>query len=143
MSISIEYIYEYEFAFTTSDEVRMTQLLTRAAELEARTSGELSITFCDNERIQELNRTYRGIDRKTDVISFPMEDEELLGDIIISIPQAEDQAREYGHSFERELYFLALHGFLHLLGYDHETKEDEKLMFTKQDQVLTDMGITR
>lgn len=143
MSLSIEFIYEYDFPFPKTDEERMTQLLTRAAELEDRSTGELSITFCDNERIHELNRTYRGIDRKTDVLSFPMEEEQLLGDIIISVPQAKDQAEEYGHSFERELYFLALHGFLHLLGYDHETETDEKVMFSKQERILSEMGIIR
>lgn len=143
MSIGIEYLYEVDFNFSTSDEERMSQLLNHAAMIEGRTQGELSITFCNNDRIQELNHNYRGINRPTDVLSFPMDDEELLGDIIISIPKAEDQAREYGHSFERELFFLSLHGFLHLLGYDHETPEEEKVMIAKQELVLSEMGIVR
>ena len=91
------------------------------------------------------------IDRETDVISFALEDEKsfnrtdirVLGDIYISIDKARSQALEYGHSFKRELYFLAVHGFLHLLGYDHMKKEDEDVMFKKQEEVLSRYGIER
>lgn len=118
--------------------------------------SEVSITFVSNERIQEINREYRDKDTPTDVISFAMEElgegeveligEEMpriLGDIIISIPKAKEQAKEYGHSFIRELGFLAVHGFLHLLGYDHMTKEEEKVMFTRQKEILDEYGLTR
>lgn len=122
------------------------QLLEKAAQMENIEDGtELSVTFVDNERIQEINRDYRDKDQPTDVISFAMEDmgegeieivgvemPRMLGDLIISIPRTKEQAEEYGHSFDRELGFLALHGFLHLLGYDHMTEEDEKIMFGKQ-----------
>ncbi len=132
-------------------------LLNVAAEIEKVQDGsELSITFVDNDRIQEINREYRKKDQPTDVISFAMEEvgegeieiigadmPRVLGDIIISVPKAKAQAEEYGHSFERELGFLALHGFLHLLGYDHEISEDEKIMFSKQKEILDAYGLTR
>lgn len=143
MSISVEFIYMLDFSLTPDQEKTIKALFAETARRENRTSGEVSLTFCDNDFIHDLNRTYRNIDRPTDVLSFPMEDEQLLGDIVISIPKVRSQAEEYGHSFERELYFLAVHGFLHLLGYDHETKEDEEIMFGKQEQILSDMGIRR
>jgi probable rRNA maturation factor len=117
---------------------------------------EVSITYVSNERIQEINREYRDKDTATDVISFAMEElgegevelsgvdmPRILGDIIISIPRTKEQADEYGHSFERELGFLAVHGFLHLLGFDHMTEEDEKEMFTLQKEILNDYGLAR
>ncbi len=111
----------------------------------------VSITIIDNERIHEINRDYRGIDRPTDVISFAFMDENTnpengltnLGEIYISIEKAHEQAEEYGHSFERELCFLLVHGLLHLLGYDHMEKEDEIEMFSLQDEILESLGITR
>ncbi|MGG3955290.1 rRNA maturation RNase YbeY [Bhargavaea massiliensis] len=133
------------------------QLLQHAAKEEnVRDGAEVSITFVDNEKIREINRDYRGKDQPTDVISFALEEmgeEEIeivgaglppvLGDIIISVPKAREQAEEYGHSFMRELGFLVVHGFLHLLGYDHETEEEEKVMFAKQEQLLQQFGLTR
>ncbi len=108
---------------------------------------EVSITFTDNESIRELNREYRDIDRATDVLSFPMDDEGdnvVLGDIVISLERAKEQAEEYGHSLEREISFLCVHSTLHLLGYDHETsEEDEKEMFMKQEEILKIMGQNR
>lgn len=108
---------------------------------------EVSITFTDNESIRELNREYRDIDRATDVLSFPMDDEGddvVLGDIVISLERAKEQATEYGHSLEREISFLCVHSTLHLLGYDHETsEEDEKEMFMKQEEILKIMGQNR
>ncbi|MCP1125212.1 rRNA maturation RNase YbeY [Bacillus sp. AFS018417] len=133
------------------------QLVEKAAETESVEDGaELSITFVNNERIQEINREYRDKDQPTDVISFAMEDmgegemeivgvdmPRMLGDIIISIPRTKEQAEEYGHSFERELGFLAVHGFLHLLGYDHMTEEEEKVMFERQKEILNAFGLGR
>lgn len=108
---------------------------------------EVSITFTDNESIRELNREYRDIDRPTDVLSFPMDDEgdgSVLGDIVISLERAMEQAEEYGHSLEREISFLTVHSCLHLLGYDHETgEEDEKEMFGKQEAILQTIGQLR
>ena len=116
---------------------------------------EVSLTFTDNEGIRELNREYRGRDRATDVLSFPMYDfaageepDEIgdfvtLGDIVVSLERARSQAEEYGHSFEREMGFLAVHGFLHINGYDHYTPEEEKEMFGLQEEILTAYGLTR
>ncbi len=122
---------------------------------------EISVMFCDNERIKRLNRNHRGIDRATDVLSFPLfeydEDGELikdeldvspdgemvLGDIVISLERAAEQAEEYGHSFERELGFLTVHSMLHLFGFDHMTPEDEEDMFEYQREILEEMGLKR
>ncbi len=115
------------------------------------TELEFSVIIVDNKRIHEINKEYRGIDRPTDVISFALEDSEgielenyrILGDIYISIDKVKEQAKEYGHSEKRELAFLTVHGFLHLLGYDHMEKEEEKIMFGKQEEILNGFGITR
>lgn len=110
-------------------------------------SCEVSVTFVDNERIKELNSEYRNIDRETDVLSFPTGDTGegvTLGDVVISLEKAKAQAEEYGHSLEREIAFLTVHSVLHLLGYDHETgEEDEKEMFRRQDEIMDKLGITR
>ncbi|GGM31288.1 endoribonuclease YbeY [Paraliobacillus quinghaiensis] len=133
------------------------KLLTYAAEAEGVTQeAELSINFVDNREIQIINRNYRQIDQPTDVISFALEErvegelaiigEDLpvaLGDIVISVDKVKEQAEEYKHSFERELGFLVLHGFLHLLGYDHIKEEDEKQMFLKQEELLNGFGLQR
>ena len=110
-----------------------------------------NVIIIDNEAIHKINKEYRNIDRETDVISFALEDDKtfnrsdirILGDIYISIEKARSQSIEYGHSFKRELYFLAVHGLLHLLGYDHMKEEDEKVMFAKQDEILSRYGIDR
>jgi len=108
---------------------------------------EVSVTFTDNEKIRILNNEYRNIDRETDVLSFPMDDEGedvVLGDIVISLEKALEQSESYGHSLEREISFLCVHSCLHLLGYDHETGEDdEREMFKKQDEILLSIGQTR
>jgi probable rRNA maturation factor len=143
MSIFIEYIYEDDYRLTHEQKELLDRTLKNAAIIESHDYGELSVTLCGNQSIHELNLRYRGIDRPTDVLSFPMEDDELLGDIIISIPKVQSQAEEYGHSFERELCFLAVHGFLHLLGYDHETKEEEEVMISKQERILAQVGLGR
>ncbi|MGM9679948.1 MAG: rRNA maturation RNase YbeY [Eubacteriales bacterium] len=112
---------------------------------------EVSVTIVDNDAIRTLNREQRQIDRVTDVLSFPMFDEDfddgeyaILGDIVLSAERAKEQAEEYGHSFQRELAFLTVHSVLHLLGYDHELgKAEESEMFQKQEQILNGMGLTR
>ena len=124
----------------------------KALETEKVEKASCSIIIVDNSYIHKLNKEYRGIDRVTDVISFALEDEKsmvipdeirLLGDIYISLDKAKEQAKEYGHSLERELCFLAVHGLYHLLGYDHETKEEAEVMFKKQEEVLMEYGIIR
>jgi len=142
---------------TEEDTHLLTELLEFAASEEKVAEGaELSVTIVTNDQIQEINREYRGKDQPTDVLSFALEEmgegevaiqgEDLpitLGDIIISVEKAQEQAEEYGHSFQRELGFLAVHGFLHLLGYDHMTEEEEKVMFTKQKELLEKYGLHR
>lgn len=109
-----------------------------------------NIIFVNNDYIHELNKTYRNVDRETDVITFALEDdktfnpkERILGDVYISIDKAKSQSEEYGHSLKRELCFLSVHGLLHLLGYDHMKKDDEEIMFKLQEDILNEMGITR
>ncbi len=122
---------------------------------------EVSVSLVNNEEMKSLNLEYRGIDKETDVLSFPMldfSDEEIeeededteyieeelpLGDIVISMEKAMEQSEEYGHSFSRELAFLLVHGMLHLLGYDHEDEASEKGMFDKQEAILKEMNLTR
>ena len=114
-------------------------------------NGIFNIIFVSNEKIHEINKEFRHVDRITDVISFALEDNpdivyddfRLLGDIYIAIDVAYDQAIEYNHSREREVCFLATHGLLHLLGYDHMTEEEEKEMFGKQEELLKEYGINR
>lgn len=108
------------------------------------------IIITNNEEVRKLNREYRGIDNYTDVISFALEDYEdiktnvrLLGDIYISLDKIKEQSKNYGHSFLREFSFLSIHGLLHLLGYDHMKKEDEKVMFSLQEELLDEYKITR
>lgn len=109
-----------------------------------------NIIFVNNDYIHKLNKDYRNIDRETDVITFALEDddtfnpeERILGDIYISIDKAKSQSVEYGHSLMRELCFLSVHGMLHLLGYDHMEKEEERVMFNLQEEILDEMGIKR
>ena len=109
-----------------------------------------NVIIVDNNYIHKLNKEYRNIDRETDVITFALEDDKtfnpdirILGDVYISIDRVHSQSEEYGHSFLRELCFLAVHGMLHLLGYDHMEKEDEKVMFKLQEEILDEMGIKR
>lgn len=132
--------------------ITVEKVLHKAIEKEKLTNVSFNLIIVDNKYIHELNKTYRNIDRETDVITFALEDddtvvngsdERLLGDIYISLDKAKSQAEEYGHSLLRELSFLAVHGFYHLLGYDHQTKEEEEVMFGKQREVLEEYGITR
>jgi probable rRNA maturation factor len=126
----------------------------KAAGTELGDNVEVSITLVDDATIHELNREHRSVDRPTDVLSFSqLEGEEmaalpegeaiLLGDIVISIERCAAQAEDYGHSFDRELGFLVGHGMLHLLGYDHQTPEDEAVMMAKTEEILGELGLTR
>lgn len=104
----------------------------------------ISVVLIDNDSIHAMNKQYRHKDYATDVLSFENTDEgDELGDIIISIDKAKEQALQYGHSFERELAFLSVHGFLHCLGYDHETKEEEDIMTSLQEVILKQVGFVR
>lgn len=122
--------------------------VTKKLEIE---KAIFNIILVDEEEIHNLNRDYRGVDRKTDVITFALEDGDgfknpeirMLGDIYLCIPVAYEQAEIYGHSKMREVCFLATHGILHLLGYDHMVEEDEKIMFALQEELLSKYEITR
>ena len=147
---------ELEIFNQTEEEIK--ELETVRKVLEYACSKEklgkvcFNVIIVDNDYIHELNKNYRNIDRVTDVITFALEDEKdivepngvrILGDIYISIDKAKSQAEEYGHSLLRELSFLAVHGFYHLLGYDHMNKEEEVIMFQKQEEVLHECKIER
>ena len=105
----------------------------------------MQIIFVSQEEIRELNKNFRNIDKSTDVLSFPNDDEldSSIGDIFISIEQARLQANDYGHSFEREIGFLAVHGYLHLLGFDHHSESEEKLMIEAQENILKKAKLER
>jgi probable rRNA maturation factor len=146
---------EYNYTIEDNDEYKdydyLYGVLDHALEHEKATNSIFSIIFVGDEEIHNINKEYRGVDRITDVISFAFEDNQdimyneirMLGDIYICIPQMKRQAKDYGHSEKRELSFLAVHGLLHLLGYDHMEKEDEEKMFSLQELILNDKDIKR
>ena len=118
----------------------------------------ITVTFTTPRKIQKINKEYRGIEKATDVLSFPMfekneldekiakkdfENEDILGDIVISVEKVKEQAIEYGHSFERELSYMLVHGFYHLMGYDHIKEEDKKIMRPKEEKILETLKISR
>lgn len=156
MNLEIDFIDETT-KVAAADQELVEKLLMFAAQKQNLSGNiELSVTFVDNDRIQEINKEYRNKDQATDVISFAMEElgegeielvgvdmPRVLGDIIISVDRTKEQAEEYGHTYSRELGFLAVHGFLHLLGYDHLTKEEEEVMFTLQREILDEFGLQR
>jgi probable rRNA maturation factor len=133
---------DYEYLYDVLDHTLKNQKVDNAI---------FSVIFVEDEEIHTMNRDYRGVDRVTDVISFAFEDNNdlvyneirMLGDIYICIPQMKRQAESYSHSEKRELSFLAVHGLLHLLGYDHMNEEDEKVMFALQELILNEQNITR
>ncbi|GEA16481.1 endoribonuclease YbeY [Moorella sp. E308F] len=133
------------------------KVLQEAAAVEGVDPGaEVGLTLVDDAAIRDLNRTYRGIDAPTDVLSFALEEtspgepahfdprvDRLLGDIVVSVPTAARQAQNYGHSLARELAFLTVHGFLHLLGYDHGTEDAAARMEARQEDILARVGLKR
>lgn len=145
----------FEIINETKEEIKEIELiemvLKKAIEMEELQKVFFNVIIVDNDYIWKLNKEYRKIDRPTDVITFALEDYEdikydgfrLLGDIYISLDKTKEQAIEYEHSFKREICFLAVHGFLHLLGYDHMNETDEKIMFSKQELILNETGITK
>lgn len=173
MALVLEWSNDQE-AYPISPEVIniLEKLLQIAGKSEDIPLGEVALSFVDDEEIRQLNKEYRGIDRPTDVLSFPMmeyaadelvidyselegiaADEDTLtpgllsgdqlGDIVISVPRALAQAEEYGHSIEREIGFLFVHGFLHLIGLDHQNEEEEQVMLKKQEHILQEAGLVR
>ena len=152
--MNIDFVFDNEVEnFENNYEQDFTAIIEQALKtLGIEDDVEVSCVLIDDERIHEINREYRHIDRSTDVISFAMEDNDqfyvegmprTLGDIFISVDHAKKQAEEYGHSLRREMCFLFTHGILHLLGYDHMTDEQEKEMFGLQDEILGALSIER
>ena len=152
--MNIDFVFDNEVEnFENNYEQDFTAIIEQAlTTLGIEDDVEVSCVLVDDERIHEINREYRHIDRSTDVISFAMEDNDqfyvegmprTLGDIFISVDHAKKQAEEYGHSLRREMCFLFTHGILHLLGYDHMTDVQEKEMFGLQDQILGTLSIER
>jgi probable rRNA maturation factor len=155
MTLHVEYLNEIDENNQEFEQL-ITKVLQKAAEMEDTGPSEVSVTIVSKERIQEINKEYRQKDSVTDVISFAMEEmgkdeteiiggdeTRFLGDIIICLDIAKEQAGDYGHSMDREMGFLAVHGFLHLLGYDHMNEEDEKKMFGRQEEILEQYGLKR
>lgn len=146
MKYSINNLYGYK-----EDYRYLKKVIKNTGKVEKIKKAIFSITFVGEEDIQEMNKDFRGIDKVTDVISFAFEDAKnisiknmrVLGEIYICIPRMEEQAKTYGHSPKRELSFLVVHGLLHLLGYDHQTKEEESIMFAKQELILNATNIKR
>lgn len=146
MKYSINNLYGYK-----EDYRYLKKVIKNTRKVEKIRKAIFSITFVGEEDIQEMNKDFRGIDKVTDVISFAFEDAKnisiknmrVLGEIYICIPRMEEQAKIYGHSPKRELSFLVVHGLLHLLGYDHQTKEEESIMFAKQELILNATNIKR
>ncbi len=150
----IEYL---DFEKNEEYEKVVQKVLTECFKVEVLENSKLyiSITLTNPENIRKLNNEYRNIDKETDVLSFPMfekeeidsirnfEYEEALGDIIISIERVKEQAEEYGHSFERELAYMVVHGFYHLMGEDHIEEDDKKIMREKEEKVLSKLNILR
>lgn len=133
-------------------EALIRKVLTKGAELQqVRDDAEISVLVCDAPVIHELNRTYRNVDAPTDVLSFALnegeddvpEEETEFGDIVINIDRAKEQAEEYGHSVERETAYLSVHGFLHILGYDHYDPEEKKAMRAAEEAILSACGLER
>ena len=138
----------------------ISQVIKKCYEIEDLENSKLyiNVILTNPEYIKKINKTYRNIDKETDVLSFPMfeknelenklknkdfKNNDILGDIIISIEQVEKQAIEYGHSFERELSYMVVHGFYHLMGYDHIKEEEKNIMRSKEEKVLSELEITR
>lgn len=173
MSLRLECMNEQdEITLPEGLESKLAELLAIAGKLESIEAGDVTVTFVTDEAIRELNLQYRQLDKPTDVLSFSMweegefeteirygDDEDVsadpelselvelpddpIGDIVISVPTALRQSEEYGHSLEREIGFLFVHGFLHLIGYDHQDEAAEHIMTEKQEQVLRQAGLPR
>jgi len=153
-------IFWEEHSILIGHRTQLNNILERGIEECLRLAGgtseaELSVTLVDDARIHELNLAYRQVDRPTDVLSFAMQEEtaeepeiigyqdDVLGDIIISVERAREQAAEFGHSFERELVYLAVHGTLHLLGYDHDEDDEKREMRAKEEEVMLLLDLSR
>jgi probable rRNA maturation factor len=139
---------------TESQERQITAILDYGLQIFNKSTAEISLVLVDNDYIQELNLAYSGLNQPTDVLSFALEETddapevvnkaeipELLGDIYISVERAAEQAVTYGHSFERELCYLAVHGLLHLMGFDHQTPEETAVMREREEQLMREFSL--
>ncbi len=161
MNVVIEFVDQQDkIDFTKEYETLCEKVICRALECEGfNEDAYVFVTLTDNENIRVINNEQRGIDRETDVLSFPVlefedgemiagvgdyyEDKLILGDIVLSLEKAEEQRIEFGHSFEREMCYLLCHSVLHLLGYDHETEDEREQMRSKEEKTLETLGLTR
>ena len=144
---------DIEFCIDCEQKEQAQELIRTTAEYVLKcedVSASVNITVVSEDEIQRINREFRDVDKVTDVLSFPAWDgseydltDGFLGDIAICLQRAKEQADEYGHSLKRELAFLTVHGMLHIIGYDHIEPEDEKVMFARQDEILSELGIER
>ena len=149
---TVDYIDEANLV-TQKDKEMLTELIHYTLEKEKVIFNyEVSMSFVTDEEIREVNKTYREIDKETDVLSFPLIDDFSaefsenvypIGDVVISIDKVKEQAENYNHSFKREIAFLTVHSLLHLLGYTHETEVEEKEMFSRQEYILKEFGLER
>ncbi|WFA09552.1 rRNA maturation RNase YbeY [Tissierella sp. Yu-01] len=136
-----------KYKITEEMEELVEKVIREALNVEGKSKDyEVSVSFVDNNEIKTLNRDYRGVDNETDVLSFPIEDEfdfstPILGDIIISLEKADEQAKEYGHTLEREVAYLTAHSMFHLMGYDHMNDEEKNIMRNKEKQVMRNLKI--
>ena len=145
----------FEIINNTNEEIKeiekVKDLVEFALKYQKINNAIFNIIIVDKQEIHKINKIYRNKDSVTDVISFALEDDEsfiqtefrVLGDIYVCLEKAKEQAKEYGHSFLREISFLTIHGLLHLLGYDHMTKEEEEIMFNLEEMILNEYGIKR
>lgn len=127
----------------TAEDLSELETILIALFKEQLETKSFSVIFVTDEKIKELNKTYRNIDSETDVLSFPSDEDDYLGDVFISLEKARTQAVEYKHSLNREVGFLAVHGYLHLSGYDHKTKESEKKMNDLTEEILGKANLKR
>lgn len=153
--IVIELVDEHEYLSNEFKTLIHDIIYLSSKYVNITTPSQIDVTIVDNATIHQLNVTYRQVDRPTDVLSFPLQENESelfpweevgpvhLGDIVISYDKLVEQAESYEHSIERELGFLTVHGFLHLNGYDHQTKEEEAVMFGLQEAILKEFGLDR
>lgn len=136
-----------KYEITDEMEKLIVEVIKECLSVEGKSDEyEVSISFVDNEEIRILNRDYRGVDKETDVLSFPMEDEfslttPILGDIVISVEKADEQSREYGHSLDREIAYLTAHSTLHLMGYDHMDDDEKSIMRNKEKTIMRNLKI--
>lgn len=127
----------------TKEDIKKLKKLLKDVFKNVKEHYEFNVIFVSNEKIKTLNKMYRDIDKETDVLSFPDSDDNYIGDIFISLDKAKEQAKDYNHSLSREISFLTVHGYLHLLGYDHKDELEERKMHALTESILAKAGLER